>query len=373
MLSLFPHLHLTLGALALSPLTSVVMSLGKQSRPVSTSSAKRAIPEPRPSASIMVISARNEVLLLHRVGSSTSFASAHVFPGGNLDSFHEGANVAGPESPEKHRDGPAYRLGAIRECFEETGILLALNSTDGRLVNLSSETRDEARRNIHQNKVVFGDWVASLGAVPDTDNLVPFTRWITPPPLKKRFTTQMYLYFLPISSTSPSEMLIPTPDGGIEHTAALFAPAARWLSQASTGDIILFPPQYYLLTLLARFLVGPGAGLEEGPAHCTAQRRRLVAFLRRVPTAQVDKEHPTAKIPWADKVISPYHILIRRDGRVVLGLEKPGLELEDTQRGGDMERVILVKPGSNGPQGVEVQRRVNVLEEERAADEQSKL
>ncbi|PHH67352.1 hypothetical protein CDD81_118 [Ophiocordyceps australis] len=349
------------------------MSSGKQSRPASTSSAKREVPDARPSASIMVISARNEVLLLHRVGSSTSFASAHVFPGGNLDSFHEGANVPGPESPERHRDGPAYRLGAIRECFEETGILLALNSADGRLVNLSSDTRDEARRNIHQNKVVFGDWVASLGAVPDTDNLIPFTRWITPAALRKRFTTQMYLYFLPISSTSPSEMLIPTPDGGIEHTAALFAPATRWLSQASAGQIILFPPQCYLLTLLARFLLGPGAGLEEGPAHCTAQRRRLLAFLRRVPTAKADKEHPTARIPWADKVMSPYHILVRRDGRVVLGLEKPGLELQGTQRGGDMERVILVKHGNNGPQGVEVQSRVDVLEQERAAGQEFKL
>src|ERR1700753_2590512 len=34
------------------------------------------------------------------------------------------------------------------------------------------------------------------------DNLIPFTRWITPPNVPKRFTTQMYLYFLPLPSES---------------------------------------------------------------------------------------------------------------------------------------------------------------------------
>lgn len=112
----------------------------------------------------MLLSPTNEVLLLRRVNTSTSFASAYVFPGGNLDAFHDG-DIPAPDSQDRHRDGPAYRLGAIRECFEETGILLA--KKDGRLVDFTQEERDEARKKIHGSKIKFADWLKSIGAEAD--------------------------------------------------------------------------------------------------------------------------------------------------------------------------------------------------------------
>lgn len=137
--------------------------MGSQS--AEAKSSPREVPEPRPSSSVLLLSPSNEILLLHRVKTSTSYASAHVFPGGNLDPFHEGP-LPEPASPERHRDGPAYRMGAIRETFEETGILLA--SRDGALVNLPLHERDKARKEIHENKVKFGDFLDSIGAVADT-------------------------------------------------------------------------------------------------------------------------------------------------------------------------------------------------------------
>ncbi|KHN94663.1 NUDIX hydrolase domain protein [Metarhizium album ARSEF 1941] len=326
--------------------------------------------EPRPSSSVLLLSPTNEILLLHRVKTSTSFASAHVFPGGNLDAFHDGddGGIPGPGSPERHQDGPGYRMGAIRETFEETGILLA--TKDGTLVNLSAKQRDEARKNIHGHKVKFGDFLKSIGAVAETAGLIPFTRWITPTSVPKRFTTQMYLYMLPISKKSvPSEMLLPTPDGGVEHTAAQFAPVQSWLDRAAAGSITLFPPQVYLMSLLGRFLTGSTSALEEGPLHYTAQRKKLVSFLRRRVTAETNrgKRHPTATISWADKVMSPYHLLFREeDHRVVLALDKPGPELEGGDRGGDWERVALVKFGKGGPSDVVIRMREEVLAEQRA-------
>ncbi|KAG6181030.1 hypothetical protein E4U24_000836 [Claviceps purpurea] len=316
--------------------------------------SKKVVQEPRPSSSVLLLSAANEVLLLHRVKTSTSFASAYVFPGGNLDAFHDG-KIPAADSPERHRDGAAYRFGAIRETFEETGILLA--TKDGALVTLSTEQRDEARVKIHNNKVRFGDFLTSIGAVADTD-------------MSKRFTTQMYIYMLPIFNKSiPSEMLIPTPDGGIEHTAAHFAPPQFFLARAADNAIILFPPQVYLLTLLARFLTGSTNDLEAGPVHYTAQRKKLVSFLRRKVTAETDKgkKHATAGISWADKVMNPYVIMRReRDERIVMALDKPGPELEASRdRGGDWEHVVLAKFGKGGPSGVEVRMREEILEEER--------
>ncbi|KAK2599932.1 hypothetical protein QQS21_005316 [Conoideocrella luteorostrata] len=329
-------------------------------------SSKREVQEPRPSSSVLLLSPTNEILLLHRVQTSTSFASAHVFPGGNLDPFHDG-EIPGPESPERHRDGPAYRMGAIREMFEETGILLARK--EGAMVNLSPEQRDEARKKVHNNNVKFGDFLKSIGAVADTAGLVPFTRWITPTHIPKRFTTQMYLYLLPISKRSvPSEMLIPTPDGGIEHTAAQFAPAQTFLSNAANNAIVLFPPQVYLMTLLTRFLTGSTSDLEAGSLHYTGQRKKLISFVRRKVTAETEKgkQHATARISWGDKVISPYTIMFReQDNRVVLALDKPGPELEGSDRGGDWERVALAKFGKGGPSDVEIRMREDVLEEAR--------
>ncbi|RFN55537.1 hypothetical protein FIE12Z_183 [Fusarium flagelliforme] len=335
-------------------------------REESTSANKPPPPVPRPSSSVLLISPSNEVLLLHRVHTSSSFASAHVFPGGNLDPYHDGV-IPEENSPERHQDGLAYRVGAIRETFEETGILLARK--DNELINLDVKDRDAARKMIHGNQVKFLDWLKSVGAEPDLDGLIPFTRWVTPAANNKRFTTQMYLYMLPQSRDDmPSEMLIPTPDNGVEHTAALFAPAQSFLSRASTNSIILFPPQHFLLTLVSMIL---SEGAE--PLQVTEQREKLLSFLEQVPTAETKKgqEHKTAMIPWSDKVMSPHNLFIRKqDKRIVLGLDKPGPELRDSDRGGDWERVVLVNFGKGGPTNVEVRRREDVLEEERQSKSQ---
>lgn len=114
----------------------------------------------------MVLSPTNQLLLLHRVQTSTSFPSAHVFPGGNLSKFHEA--VPAEDANDRHRDSEAYRLGAIRETFEEAGILLAKKDGGrGDLVELSPGEVEEARKKIHGNKVRFGDWVESVGGTPD--------------------------------------------------------------------------------------------------------------------------------------------------------------------------------------------------------------
>lgn len=119
----------------------------------------------RPSSSVVLLSPSNEVLLLHRVKSSTSFASAHVFPGGNVDAFHDG-EVPEQGDPKRHEDSLVYRLCAIRETFEETGILLA--KKNGKLLDLPESERNEARKLIHGNKVKFNDWLQSVGGEPDT-------------------------------------------------------------------------------------------------------------------------------------------------------------------------------------------------------------
>ncbi|KAK4210672.1 nucleoside diphosphate-linked moiety X motif 19, mitochondrial [Rhypophila decipiens] len=371
----------------------------RQSAPTSTSSpssragasdkpqtkTKRPPPTPvRPSSSILLISPNNQVLLLHRVQTSKSFASAHVFPGGNLSSFHEGP-LPEPGSESLHEDSLVYRLAAVRETFEESGILLA-KTKDGSLLGLSDQVREAGRKAVHGNTIKFIDWLVSVGGIPDTDGLTPFTRWITPPNgPNRRFSTQMYIYMLPLSAASASlgptagaeghEVIIPTPthDGGLEHTAAAFDDPSNWISRARSGEIILFPPQFFLLHIVSQFIKG---GDTSSARNYQTEREGLMEFLSRTPTVRSDRPggkeariHATASIPWADKVISPTVLFMRQsDRRVVLGLDKPGPELKGTKRGGDWDRVVLVSFRKEGPRDVEVRWREDVLREEREAE-----
>jgi hypothetical protein len=224
---------------------------------------------------------------------------------------------------------------------------------------------EKGRKDIHAGKANFPDWVEEQGGVVDTEGLLPFTRWITPTNIPKRFTTQMYVYFLPLTQKSAqnisSEAVIPTPtsDGGLEHTAALFASCQTWLDQATRNEIILFPPQFYLMHLLAPFLSNPNSK-KVSAEELQQQRDGVLNFLK--------GDGDGKGVKWADKVMSPIGLLMRKsDGRSVLALDKPGPELKDSGRRGDEKRVVLVKFSKEGPRNVEVRLRKDVLDEEKAA------
>lgn len=219
----------------------------------------------------------------------------------------------------------------------------------------------------------------------NAENLLPFTRWVTPPGPPKRFTTQMYVYMLPLGdeeeeTDAEREARIPTPDGGAEITTARFDDVDAWLARQRRGDVVLFPPQCFLLHLLAPFLRGASpspSSLSRGDrvAHYRAQRARLREFMDAVPTSThpAAAKHATSGIPWAEKVISPVVLGLRaEDGRTILGLDKPGGELRGTGKGGDWERVVLVRFGKGGPTEMEVRGREEVLAEEREAKAKAK-
>lgn len=196
-----------------------------------------------------------------------------------------------------------------------------------------------------------------MGGLTRADGLVPFTRWITPPGSPKRFTTQMYLYFLPTSLPIDSAFLVPTPDGGKEHTSAEFRDPAAWLDLHHARSITMFPPQYFLLTLLSSHFKG---------LDIEAERKSFLEFVNKVPTSEV--EHPTSSIPWGEKVMSPMGVMAYEDGAVALAVDRPGKEVEEqgAGRGGDYERVVVVNLGKGGPWNFGVRTRAEVLEEQKS-------
>lgn len=185
----------------------------------------------------------------------------------------------------------------------------------------------------------------------------------------------MYIYLLPLShdkkstlkgsettstdSDGGSEVVIPVPthDGGKEHTAARFLPPATWLRLAQSGRVLMFPPQFFLLSMISPFLSPPGKKVSTYDER-QAQRKALLEFVRGG--------------TWAEQVICPIalppsHGGQREDGRIALGLDKPGPELKGLRKG-EMDHCVLVKFTKEGPRNVEVRLKKDVLEEGRAKE-----
>ena len=219
-------------------------------------------------------------------------------------------------------------------------------------MDLAERERDEGRKAVHAEKVPFAEWVKQQGGQLHTEGLVPFTRWLTPANLPKRYSTQMYLYFLPLDSglelgKRTNQMHIPTPDGGVEHTTAKFAWAGEWIQASLKGECVLFPPQFFLLSLVADFLKSDGEG-KLGIEQLQGQRRQLMDFVR--------SEDP----PWGEKCISPSSITKRGD-TLWIGLGEAGPELEGTGRSGDEERVLRVELSSEIERGRRTPRPKEVV------------
>jgi len=208
-------------------------------------SSKAVDPKPRPSASLILVNARNEVLLVQRNPNARSFGNMHVFPGGNLDSTQDTC----------HEDT------AIRETFEETGILLA-NSTTG--TRLDDKLLEEARKQIHSGKLSFPEFLHRNGLVMRRD-LFPFTQWITPKTIPRRFHTYFYVAFLDDTPASTQgENQLPTPDGGLEVISTSLRRPSIFMDSFSRGEIALMPPQFYLLTTLVEVLSDSSTRPREG-------------------------------------------------------------------------------------------------------------
>ena len=173
----------------------------------------------------------------------------------------------------------------------------------------------------------------------------------------------MYLYFLPLFSMGTGDDVHPmkkqsivpqpTPDReSIEHTTAQFLPPYQWLDQSRRQEIQLYPPQFFLLQLLSHFF--PSTSDSRDTNTLESQRKKLLEFVH------------SGDPPWTEKCISPYELFWNdHDERAVLGLDKPGPELNGSGRRGDAERVMTWKMVKKGPSFMEVEWREDAVRAQR--------
>jgi 8-oxo-dGTP pyrophosphatase MutT (NUDIX family) len=143
-----------------------------------------------------------EVFMVVRHHQIDFASGALVFPGGSIDADDHA--VARDPALHSRSDGLdaaalAFRVGAVRETFEECGILLARPQGSTELVSAARAGEIEARHRVALNKGerTFSEVLKAEGVVAALDLLVPFAHWITPLGMPKRFDTHFYLAVAP--------------------------------------------------------------------------------------------------------------------------------------------------------------------------------
>ena len=168
---------------------------------------------PAPAATLALLRDRPagafDVLLIRRHGASRFAAGDFVFPGGKVEAEDNpddaAAWCAGPDPARATRvlgleTAPhaalGYWIGAIRETFEEVGILLA-SGPDGAPARAADARFAEHRRACQADHRAFWDMVRAERLVLATDRLVYFAHWITPDVQPLRFDTRFFAAPMP--------------------------------------------------------------------------------------------------------------------------------------------------------------------------------
>lgn len=188
-----------------------------------------------------------ETFMLCRHQQSGFMGGAHVFPGGKVDEGDKDdawlGRVDRPAEELTEQLGetdPSVGLGllvaAVRETFEEAGVLLASASADADLVT--------ARERLHGG-ASFAALAVDIDMEIDSSALTPYARWITPKMESRRFDTRFYIAAVPEGQTASHD--------GTETTSAVWVRPAGAIDDMYAGRIKLAPPTVRTLRWLAGF------------------------------------------------------------------------------------------------------------------------
>lgn len=213
---------------------------------------------PRQAATVLLVrdSAEGpEVLLLRRHGRSGFAAGAWVFPGGTVDEGDHDALVDRLDGPTPMQwadrlgvDDPAaavaFVVAAVREAFEETGILLARLSDDATNPG-GREGLEIARRALLADVVDLRQVVVSRSLRVAADELIYLAHWITPEPEPRRYDTRFFLGRVPADAVcEPHEE---------EMTESVWLTPSAAVRFFEEGSLRMLPPTVHTLRRLAEF------------------------------------------------------------------------------------------------------------------------
>ena len=215
---------------------------------------------PRPAATVVLLRGESgalEVFLVRRHDQVAFMGGAHVFPGGRVDPADRLAHpealcdgVAGavsrmPELPAP--DAVACHVAAIRELFEEAGVLLA-RTQDGPMVPIDGDDAarfDRFRRAIMRKEITLVELVRRVRLRLALDALALAAHWVTPAIEATRFDTRFFVALAPDRQAAAHD--------AHETTDGVWVRPADALAQCRRGEIALPPPTWTMLRMLSRF------------------------------------------------------------------------------------------------------------------------
>jgi 8-oxo-dGTP pyrophosphatase MutT (NUDIX family) len=217
-----------------------------------------------------------EVLLLQRNHQSAFVPGQYLFPGGGLDPddahpelcalCHGMDDAAASRRIGIPEGGLAYWTAAIRESFEEAGVILAYNDRD-ELVTLAEpelfQRYATLRSRMDAGEITFTQILKDEGLRLATDRLVYFANWITPAGAVRRYDTKFFIAHAP-----EGQEVLPDNRELIHH---LWLRPSEALAQFKRGEIKMRRPTAHTLKAISKFesadmLVNAMAVLPEVPA-----------------------------------------------------------------------------------------------------------
>lgn len=206
------------------------------------------VPVARPSSTVVLVRDGDhgpEICLVRRHAQAT-FGGAYVFPGGVVDATDNAIDRRcvdlSPADADRilnvSGEGLGYYVAAVRELFEESGVLLAHDVVCG-------DELDDARRRLNSGTLDWNRFVAGNRLQLALSSLRYFSHWITPDVIPKRFSTRFFLTRMPAGQQACHD------DG--ELTDAIWSTPDTALSAARDGGLSLHFPTMKTIEELTRF------------------------------------------------------------------------------------------------------------------------
>jgi 8-oxo-dGTP pyrophosphatase MutT (NUDIX family) len=208
--------------------------------------------EPRAAATVVLLrpstgsSDGPEVYLLRRQASMAFAAGMCVFPGGGVDprDFDHAVAWAGP-SPSAwaaslgtdEANARALVCAAVRETFEESGVLLAGPSPREVVADTTGEEWETDRMALESRALSLTDFLDRRGLVLRSDLLGAWSGWLTPIFEPRRYRTWFFVAVLPEGQR--------TRDVSSESSAVTWQGALEAASAVDAGQLLMMPPTYF--------------------------------------------------------------------------------------------------------------------------------
>jgi 8-oxo-dGTP pyrophosphatase MutT (NUDIX family) len=217
----------------------------------------RAPVEPRDAATVVLIRPGDgapEVYLLRRQTSMAFAAGMCVFPGGSVDErdFDRSVAWAGPPPATwAERLGASEELAralvcaAVRETFEESGVLLAGPSADEVVADTTGTGWEADRLALEAKELSFTGFLERRGLVLRTDLLGAWSGWCTPVFEPRRFRARFFVAVLPAGQR--------TRDVSTESSSVTWLGAGRACDRVDAGELAMLPPTYLTCLEVAQY------------------------------------------------------------------------------------------------------------------------